>query len=134
MRSRARDIDRAVIANGDGAQEVVDGNIPRYQRSAVAALMTTGGVVPDGDVGDDLIVKSPGAPFGVRQDLDAVIHAFDRVWKQRNVVLVEASDLLRTDLYGSFTTPEQQRALKLDALATRGCARWSTARPSRRPT
>ena len=108
--------DRGVIANADGAQPVVDGSIPEYQRAAVTALMTHEGVVPDGDIGSDLLVPAPGSPFGVRQNPDAVIRAFDRTWKPKSVVLVEASDLLRTDLYGAFETSEQQRAQKLDAL------------------
>ena len=110
-------VGRAVIANGDGPQRVVDGSIPRSQRSAVVALMTHDGFVPEGDVGTDLVIESPGAPFGVRQDPDAVMRAFDQVWRPRHVVLVEASDLVRADLYGPFATAEQQRALKLDALA-----------------
>ena len=105
-----------MIANADGAQRVVDDSIPEYQRAAVTALMTHEGVVPGGDIGDDLIVPAPGSPFGVRENPDAVIGAFDRTWKPKSVVLVEASDLLRADLYGAVQTSEQQRAQKLDAL------------------
>lgn len=112
-----RHVPRAVIANADGAQAVVDGSLEPYQRSAAAAVMTHDGVVPAGDVSGDLVVKSPGAPFGLRQDPDAVMRAFDAAWGAGGVVLVEASDLLRADLYGAFTTSEQQRALKVDALA-----------------
>jgi hypothetical protein len=79
--------------------------------------MTHEGIVPEGDVGNDLLMPAPGSPFGVRQNPDAVIRAFDRAWKPKSVVMVEASDLLRTDLYGAFETSEQQRAQKLDALA-----------------
>ena len=78
--------------------------------------MTHEGVVPDGDVSNDLLLPAPGSPFGVRQNPDAVIRAFDRTWKPKSVVMVEASDLLRADLYGAFQTSEQQRAQKLDAL------------------
>ena len=113
--ARAR-FERGVIANADGAQTVVDGTIPEYQRSAVAALMTHDGVVPEGDVGDDLLVRAPASPFGLRQNLGATIQAFNRVWQPKSVVMVESSDLLRADLYGAFETSEQQRAEKLDAL------------------
>ena len=107
---------RAVIANADGAQPVVDDDIGEFQRSAVNALMDSNGVVPDGRVGQELLVRDPSAPFGVRLDADAVYEAFRNAWRSRAVVLVEGSDLLRADLYGEFTTPEQLRELKTRAL------------------
>ena len=109
-------VSRAVIANADGAQPVVNDNLPEYQRSAVAALMDSDGVVPGGSVGDELLVRDPAAPFGLRLDPDAVFHAFQTSWQSRSVVLVEGSDLLRADLYGDFTTPEQLAVLKAAAL------------------
>jgi hypothetical protein len=108
---------RAVIANGDGAQPVVDAKIAPYQRSAVAALMTSDGVVPEGEIGRELLVDDHRAPFGLRLDDEAVLRAFDTAWQPRSVVLVEASDLLRADLYGEFTTSEQLRTAKTRALA-----------------
>jgi hypothetical protein len=110
------DISRAVIANGDGAQPVVDDDIAEFQRSAASALMDHNGVVPEGRVGDELLMRDPAAPFGVRLDHSAVLDAFRRVWRPRSVVLVEGSDLLRTDLYGAFTTDEQLQVLKAAAL------------------
>jgi hypothetical protein len=107
---------RAVIANADGAQPVVDEGINEFQRSAVNALMDSSGVVPDGRVGDELLVRDPSAPFGLRLDADAVYAAFRNAWRSRTVVLVEGSDMLRADLYGEFTTPEQLRDLKTRAL------------------
>ena len=74
------------------------------------------GVVPDGSVGDELLVRDPSAPFGLRLDATAVFDAFQGAWQSRSVVLVEASDLLRADLYGAFTTPDQLRVLKTRAL------------------
>jgi hypothetical protein len=110
------DISRAVIANADGAQPVVDDGIAEYQRSAVAALMDGNGVVPGGEVGDELLVRDPTAPFGLRYDLAAVDRAFRAAWRPRSVVLVEASDVLRADLYGAMTTPDQLKVLKTRAL------------------
>jgi hypothetical protein len=109
-------VSRAVVANADGAQPIIDDPLPLYQRSAVSALMDHDGVVPGGSVGDELLVRDPSAPFGLRYDADAVYGAFRRAWESNSVVLVEGSDLLRTDLYGAFTTPEQLRTLKLRAL------------------
>ncbi len=128
---------RAVVANADGAQPVVDPDIAEYQRSAVSALMDHDGVVPDGSVGDELLVRDPSAPFGLRLDADAAFDAFERAWRSRSVVLVEASDVLRADLYGAFTTTDQLRALKARARCTiptrssGGCSSRSTARVMR---
>ena len=86
---------RAVVANADGAQPIVDPDIAEYQRSAVSALMDHDGVVPDGSVGDELLVRDPSAPFGLRIDATAAFDAFERSWQSRSVVLVEASDVFR---------------------------------------
>lgn len=107
---------RAVVANGDGAQPIVDDPLPQYQRSAVNALMTHDGTVPGGSVGDELLTTDPHAPFGVRMDNDAAFRAFDTAWQAGGVVLVEGSDLLRADLASDFLTPEQLGVQKADAL------------------
>src|SRR5262245_16425298 len=112
------DISRAVVANADGAQPVFDEGVNEFQRSAVSALMDGSGVVPGGQVGDELLVRDPTAPFGLRYDEDAVYGAFRDSWAPRSVVLVEASDVLRADLYGAFTTQDQVRVLKARALHT----------------
>ena len=65
------EVPRAVIANGDGAQPVVDDPLPEFQRAAVNALMDSDGQVPDGAVGTELLEPDPHAPFGVRMDNDA---------------------------------------------------------------
>lgn len=109
-------LSRAVVANGDGAQPVVDDPLPEYQRSAVNALMDSKGRVPEGAVGPELLQPDPHAPFGVRMDMDAAYDAFARSWSQGGVVLVEGSDLLRADLYTDFLTDAQARAQKQAAL------------------
>jgi hypothetical protein len=112
----AHHIPRAVIANGDGAEPIVDGALPEYQRSAVNALMTHDGTVPGGAVSDDLLVNDPHAPFGVRMDNDAAYRAFSSAWQAGGVVLVEGSDLLRADLYSDFLTADQLGIQKQAAL------------------
>jgi len=107
---------RAVIANADGAQPLVDDPLPQYQRAAVNALMTGDGKVPLGMVGRELLEPAPGWPFGVRMNLDTAYGAFADAWSAGGVVLVEGSDLLRADLYGDFTTPDQLRAQRRAAL------------------
>ncbi|MFN8027674.1 MAG: hypothetical protein U0W40_15330 [Acidimicrobiia bacterium] len=107
---------RAVIANADGAQPIVDDPLPQYQRAAVNALMTGDGTVPRGLVGRELLEDAPGWPFGVRMNLDVAYDAFADSWARGGVVLVEGSDLLRADLYGDFTTADQLRVQRLAAL------------------
>jgi hypothetical protein len=89
---------RAVIANGDGAERGKP-SVPR--RAAATALMGADGTVPAGEVSDRLLQRAPSAPFGVRLDVDAVVHAFRSTWTDRSVVLVEASDLVRADAYAA---------------------------------
>jgi len=109
-------VPRAVIANGDGAQPVVDDPLQQYQRAAVNALMDGKGRVPAGSVSDVLLEPDPHAPFGLRTDNAAAYRAFSDAWQQGGVVLVEGSDLLRADLYTEFLTDDQARIEKQAAL------------------
>jgi hypothetical protein len=109
-------VPRAVVANGDGAQPVVDDPLQPYQRAAVNALMDSHGRVPAGTVSDRLLEPDPHAPFGLRTNNDVAYRAFADAWQQGGVVLVEGSDLLRADLYTDFLTDDQARAQKRAAL------------------
>jgi hypothetical protein len=115
-------IRRAVIANADAAEGFpTDEPLPEgaYKRSAATALMDREGVVPEGDVGRDLLQLDPSAPFGRRLDQAAVLRTFDPTWSDpdRSVVLVEASDLSRADAYASRSDTDQHEALTAQALA-----------------
>jgi hypothetical protein len=110
---------RAVVANGDGtdtelANEVSD----RRHRDAVAALMGHDGTVPAGAVGRQLLARDPAAPYGVRLDPARVEMAFAQQWRDRSVVLVEASDLIRADAYRAVSTPAHAREVRREALAS----------------
>ncbi len=108
---------RAVIANADHDQpDSPPGLDQQLERPAVSALMGRYGVVREGAVGPNLLRADRNAPYGVRLDLGAVDEAFRRVWRDRSVVLVEASDLERADRYGTFATSEQASRLRLRAL------------------
>jgi hypothetical protein len=109
-------VPRAVVANGDGAQPVVDDPLPEFQRAAVNALMDSEGRVPGGAVGAELLVPDEHAPFGVRMDNGAAYRAFSSAWTKGGVVLVEGSDLLRADLDSDFLTDDQARVQKAAAL------------------
>lgn len=114
-------VSRAVIANADAIEGFLDEARPPdgyYARSAVTALMDNEGIVPEGAVGRNLLTDDPAAAFGARLDIDAVVDSFGQVWdRERNVVLVEASDLSRVAAYRPLTTPEQHRNLRATALS-----------------
>jgi hypothetical protein len=107
---------RAVIANADGSEPDSPISPSRYHRTAVTALMSADGTLPEGAVGPELLRKDPGAPFGVKLDVPAVDRAFRRVWKDKSVVLVEASDLVRADSYATFETSAQRSVQRRNAV------------------
>ncbi|MGH9214016.1 MAG: hypothetical protein ACRD2C_25585 [Acidimicrobiales bacterium] len=117
-------VGRAVIANADSAEGFVSDEPPpdgAFVRAAATALMDSDGIVPGGTVGRGLLTDDPDAPFGRRLDPRAVTAAFDRAWDEedghdRNVVLVEASDLVRASFYGPRATGAQRSALRSQAL------------------
>ncbi|HEY3241346.1 MAG TPA: hypothetical protein VGL92_17405, partial [Acidimicrobiia bacterium] len=108
---RGDGISVAVVANADRAPAGRDPT--RYGRQAVTALMGPEGTLPGGRVDPGLLRQDPDAPWGHRLDLDAVTSAFDAAWRDRSVVLVEASDLARADAYvelaGSARRPDLLR-------------------------
>ncbi len=85
---------RAVVANADGSASV---GVASRSRTAVLALADADGVVPEGEVGEDLLMTDPDAAYGVGLDLDRVVEAVEGSWRDQAVVLVEASDLARAD-------------------------------------
>ena len=108
-RARRSHVPRAVIANGDGAQPVVDDPLPEYQRSAVNALMDSDGVVPGGR-GRRRAARARSArrrsACGIGQRRRRTARS-TRSWQRGSVVLVEGSDLLRADLYTDFLTDDE---------------------------
>ncbi len=99
----------AVIANADTEET--------QRRSAALAMMDTVGVVEAGEVSPALVTPDPSAPYGARMNFAAAEQAFTTVWADREVVLVEASDLERVDLYASLALPEAWRELRRQTIA-----------------
>ena len=100
---------RAVIANADWFNP--DSSPPdavQYSRPAVGALMGSDGRVPGGKVGLELLMHDAHAPFGLRLDPAAVERAFTAAWKPHSVVLVETSDLSRTERVAPFASATQK--------------------------
>jgi hypothetical protein len=108
----AAGVGRAAIANGDTTlTPSADGD---YRRWAPLALTDQNGIVPGGAVGPSLLERDPTAPFGLRLDPNRVLAAFDRVWNSssRAVVVVEASDLVRFQAYGSALRPSARAVMQ----------------------
>jgi hypothetical protein len=128
-RLQAAGIARAVVANGDLADEVTDvgppGDLTTLRREAATLLMGSDGLVPAGAISADLLVADPASPYGVRLDPRAVVDSFTGTWGEasgpasgaRSVVLVEASDLHRVAAYEPSTTETQRAAIGRRALA-----------------
>jgi hypothetical protein len=104
----------AVVANADRAPAGRDPT--RYGRQAVTALMGPEGTLPGGRVDSGLLRQDPDAPWGHRLDVGSVTSAFDAAWRDRSVVLVEASDLARADAYVDLAGSARRPELLRDAL------------------
>lgn len=89
-------VHRAVIGNADRAVPLGEAG---YERQVGLALADRNGIVPGGSVGNDLLELDPAAPFGLRASRAAYTATFEEEWRDRSVVLVEASDLVRFDAY-----------------------------------
>jgi len=87
------------VANADAVPPLPD--LSTFHREAVLALMDSDGQVPCGAVGTELLTRDPQAAFGVALDPAAVEQAMVRCWQRRSVVLVEGSDLPRTESYAT---------------------------------
>jgi hypothetical protein len=106
------------IGNADGSDTVG----PTFERQAGLAAVTGDGVVPAGELGDDLLARDPSRPFGRRLDNDQVMAAFDDAWRapgghDGGIVLVEGSDLARTMRYRDRVDAARYEQLRAQALA-----------------
>ncbi len=115
---RDAEVGRAVIANADGRQpdSPPSPQTSTYKRQAGLALIDARGRLPEGKVDNELLQRDPDVPWGVRTDIDAVEAAFDDVWNDRAVTLVEASDLVRADLYRGYASPTRREVLSGQAI------------------
>ncbi|MSO79785.1 MAG: hypothetical protein EXQ79_09305 [Acidimicrobiia bacterium] len=105
---------QAVVANGDGGSPI--SAFPVYERMAASALMRSDGVLSKGRVDAGLLSDAPEAPFGRKLNVGAAVEAFNDVWHDHSVVLVEASDLVRATRYQPLAVKGQRRDLFKQAL------------------
>ena len=106
----------SAIGNADGTDSVG----ASFERQVGLSVAGSDGVVADGALGEDLLVEDPSRPFGVRLDHDRVVEAFRERWSDgpdRQVVVVEASDLARAMRYRTAVDGGRYHVLWADALA-----------------
>lgn len=106
------------IGNADGTDSIG----ASYERQVGLAVATSDGVVPGGDLGKDLLVDDPRAPFGTRLDTGAVLERFRDAWaapdgRDGGLVLVEASDLARSMRYRGNIDSGRYDEMRTEALA-----------------
>jgi len=104
---------RAVVANADGRQPDTPPSpqTSTYRRQAALALVDTRGRLPDGRVDDGVLRADPTSPYGLRLDQGVVEDSVARDFVDRSVVLVEASDLVRSDSYRSYVSPVRKEVM-----------------------
>jgi len=121
----------SAIGNADGTDSVG----VSYERHVGLAAADEDGVVADGALGDDLLLQDPSRPFGRRLDPDQVVAQVAQRWDSgpdRQVVVVEASDLARTMRYRSIVNASRygdlwaQSLQEADALVGRLLAQVDT--------
>jgi hypothetical protein len=98
----------AVVGNADLPGE--------YHREVALALMDRSGRVQGGTVAANLLEQDGESPFGVRLDPSETLAATDSALRDNEVVLVEASDLVRLDIYARWMTPEARRQARAEAI------------------
>lgn len=103
----------AVVANADAGP-----NAPSHVfRPAAAAVMDRRGKVPGGRVSNGILERDPQAPFGLRLSVEAAAAASSKAWRDSDVLLVEASDLIRVFSWRPFAVPAAVRQAREAALA-----------------
>ena len=107
-----------MVANADGRQpdSPPSPQTSIYHRQAALSLVDARGRLPAGRVDDGLLTGDPTAPYGLRLDRGAVVDAFDRLFVDRSVVLVESSDLVRADAYRGYTSPVRKEVMTGQAI------------------
>jgi len=106
----------AAIGNADGTDTIG----ASFERQVGLVAADRDGVVADGALRDDLLVADAAHPFGVRLDQARVLDEVRSRWHgpdDRQVLVVEASDLARTMRYRSAVDAGRYNVLWANALA-----------------
>lgn len=108
-------VDTAVVNNSDITG---DAGEPVIQRPAAVAVADARGSIGTGAVdADRLLLDDPGAPFGVRADLDSYLHETLTAMDRADMVVVDLGDTKRAAAHRLVAPPDavedaRQRALE----------------------
>ncbi|MGH9156424.1 MAG: glycosyltransferase [Acidimicrobiales bacterium] len=105
----------AVVGNADVPRDLA--RRPARLRPTAVALMTSGGSVDGGTVGERLSRLDPEGAFGVRADPEAVVTAFRTAVASADVVLVDPGDMDRAAEFAALAAPAAASAQRRAALA-----------------
>ena len=89
---------------------------PVLLRPAPVAVMDAGGWVGAGDVGGDVLMEDPDAPFGKRADAAAVSRAVAAALDAAEVVVVDPGDMDRAAEFAALSTPAAAAVARRQAL------------------
>ncbi|SFG00528.1 hypothetical protein SAMN05660649_00442 [Desulfotomaculum arcticum] len=102
-------IDVRVIGNSD----IID----QPNRPAVALGMNTQGIIPEGDVGDELTIKDVNFPGGLRTDYNDLANSLDNYLGKPGLTIVELGDLYRLERLGAYTTTDVLQSNRIESKA-----------------
>lgn len=89
----------ALKAKGQKAAVLGNADTDNYGRQAVTIAMDAQGVVKLGDVGLNLTRDNEEFPFGFSSDPEAYLEAFQKVYAQASLIVIEWGDTSRIDAY-----------------------------------
>ena len=103
-----------VVANSDS---VTPDNQPDRSAPAAIAAASSAGTVDVGTVSPKLLRKDPNAPFGLTMDLPRFLRAFESVAHTRGLVVVDAGETDRANLYRGGASQKSASRMLETALA-----------------
>ncbi|MBK9178307.1 MAG: hypothetical protein IPM45_01820 [Acidimicrobiales bacterium] len=103
----------AAVGNAD---VVTPAGVEEWHREVALAVVDRRGAAAGGSVDRGLLVADPAAPYGIRLDVDAALAAARDAWDDTDLLVLEASDLERTDTYRAVSAPGARDALEAAAM------------------
>ncbi len=94
-----------------------DGGIGNPVRNAVLIAMDREGTVPLGLVGDEVLERTPFAPFGCRASLDVLVEAAVSLLEKAHFIVIDFGDINRLDRYWLNLDENRRDMLLADTVA-----------------
>lgn len=90
---KAHGMKAAVLGNSDLENQ--------HNHSAAFIAMDKSGLIPLGDVSQQMLIEDSQWPYGIRTNYEALITAFQRVYQECALVVIETGDYSRYEAYKS---------------------------------